>query len=150
MIVIPAAASMLLCRVAGKEACTRGKQFLSPFSKLALLTIICAYVTRCAPFLRDLNGELIVLIVLTLLMRIIGLLVGCLLSKLLRFPYPVELTVAVNSSMRNNAAAATIAAQYFPSEVVFSPSVSPLFSQFTISLAVQIMQKRQAVKEKSN
>ena len=127
MIVIPAAASML-----------------------ALLTIICANVTRCAPFLRDLNGELIVLIVLTLLMRIIGLLVGCLLSKLLRFPYPVELTVAVNSSMRNNAAAATIAAQYFPSEVVFSPSVSPLFSQFTISLAVQIMQKRQAAKEKSN
>ena len=142
--------TMLLCRVAGKEACTRGKQFLSPFSKLALLTIICANVTRCAPFLRDLNGELIVLIVLTLLMRIIGLLVGCLLSKLLRFPYPVELTVAVNSSMRNNAAAATIAAQYFPSEVVFSPSVSPLFSQFTISLAVQIMQKRQAAKEKSN
>ena len=47
MIVIPAAASMLLCRVAGKEACTRGKQFLSPFSKLALLTIICANVTRC-------------------------------------------------------------------------------------------------------
>ena len=81
---------------------------------------------------------------------VIGLLVGCLLSKLLRFPYPVELTVAVNSSMRNNAAAATIAAQYFPSEVVFSPSVSPLFSQFTISLAVQIMQKRQAAKEKSN
>ena len=150
MIVIPAAASMLLCRVAGKEACTRGKQFLSPFSKLALLTIICANVTRCAPFLRDLNGELIVLIALTLLMRIIGLLVGCLLSKLLRFQYPVELTVAVNSSMRNNAAAATIAAQYFPSEVVFSPSVSPLFSQFTISLAVQIMQKRQAAKEKSN
>ena len=150
MIVIPAAASMLLCRVTGKEACTRGKQFLSPFSKLALLTIICANVTRCAPFLRDLNGELIVLIVLTLLMRIIGLLVGCLLSKLLRFQYPVELTVAVNSSMRNNAAAATIAAQYFPSEVVFSPSVSPLFSQFTISLAVQIMQKRQAAKEKSN
>ena len=81
---------------------------------------------------------------------VIGLLVGCLLSKLLRFPYPVELTVAVNSSMRNNAAAATIAAQYFPSEVVFSPSVSPLFSLFTISLAVQIMQKRQAAKEKSN
>ena len=131
MIVIPAAASMLLCRVAGKEACTRGKQFLSPFSKLALLTIICANVTRCAPFLRDLNGELIVLIVLTLLMRIIGLLVGCLLSKLLRFQYPVELTVAVNSSMRNNAAAATIAAQYFPSEVVFSPSVSPLFFSWT-------------------
>ena len=59
------------------------------------------------------------------------------------FPYPVELTVTVNSSMRNNAAAATLAAQYFPSEVVFSPSVSPLFSQLTSSLAVRALQKRQ-------
>ena len=51
--------------------------------------------------------------------------------------------MTINSSMRNNAAAATLAAQYFPSEVVFSPSVSPLFSQFTSSLAVQFLQKRQ-------
>ena len=39
--------------------------------------------------------------------------------------------------------AATLAAQYFPSEVVFSPSVSPLFSQLTSSLAVRALQKRQ-------
>ena len=36
-----------------------------------------------------------------------------------------------------------LAAQYFPSEVVFSPSVSPLFSQLTSSLAVRALQKRQ-------
>ena len=143
MIVIPAAASMLLCRVAGKEACARGKQFLSPFSKLALLVIICANVTRCAPFLHELNRELVLLLCVTLAMRLIALSLGFLLSILFRFSYPLELTVTVNSSMRNNAAAATLAAQYFPSEVVFSPAVSPLFSQLTSSLAVQFLQKRQ-------
>ena len=143
MIVLPAALAMVLYRLLGKETCTKAKQQLSPFSKLALLAIICANVTRCAPFLHDLNGQLVLLIFITLAMRLISLGVGFLLSNLLRFPYPVELTVTINSSMRNNAAAATLAAQYFPSEVVFSPSVSPLFSQFTSSLAVQFLQKRQ-------
>ena len=108
-----------------------------------VLVIICANVTRCAPFLHELNRELVLLLCITLAMRLIGLGLGFLLSTLFRFPYPVELTVTVNSSMRNNAAAATLAAQYFPSEVVFSPSVSPLFSQLTSSLAVRALQKRQ-------
>ena len=149
MIVAPAAVAMVLCRVAGKDACARGKQFLSPFSKLALLVIICANVTRCAPFLRTPDGELVLLLFITLAMRIIGLSMGYLLSCVFRFPYPVELSVTVNSSMRNNAAAATLAAQYFPSEAVFSPSVSPLFSQLTTSLAVRAIQKQQK-KEKAD
>lgn len=130
-------------RLLGQSICAKAKQRLSPFSKLALLVIICANVTRCAPFLHELNRELVLLLCITLAMRLIGLGLGFLLSTLFRFPYPVELTVTVNSSMRNNAAAATLAAQYFPSEVVFSPSVSPLFSQLTSSLAVRALQKRQ-------
>ena len=114
---------------------------------LALDAAVCLLWFRGgASFWQGAGGTALLVVTLA----VPALLVGCLLSKLLRFQYPVELTVAVNSSMRNNAAAATIAAQYFPSEVVFSPSVSPLFSQFTISLAVQIMQKRQVAKEKSN
>ena len=143
MIVVPAALAMVLCRLLGQSICAKAKQRLSPFSKLALLVIICANVTRCAPFLHELNRELVLLLCITLAMRLIGLGLGFLLSTLFRFPYPVELTVTVNSSMRNNAAAATLAAQYFPSEVVFSPSVSPLFSQLTSSLAVRALQKRQ-------
>ena len=143
MIVVPAALAMVLCRLLGQSICAKAKQQLSPFSKLALLVIICANVTRCAPFLHELNRELVLLLCITLAMRLIGLGLGFLLSTLFRFPYPVELTVTVNSSMRNNAAAATLAAQYFPSEVVFSPSVSPLFSQLTSSLAVRALQKRQ-------
>ena len=123
MIVVPAALAMVLCRLLGQS--------------------ICANVTRCAPFLHELNRELVLLLCVTLAMRLIGLGLGFLLSTRFRFPYPVELTVTVNSSMRNNAAAATLAAQYFPSEVVFSPSVSPLFSQLTSSLAVRALQKRQ-------
>lgn len=53
MIVVPAALAMVLCRLLGQSICAKAKQRLSPFSKLALLVIICANVTRCAPFLHD-------------------------------------------------------------------------------------------------
>ena len=70
-------------------------------SPLCLLyTSICANVTRCAPFLHELNRELVLLLCITLAMRLIGLGLGFLLSTRFRFPYPVELTVTVNSSMR--------------------------------------------------
>lgn len=141
MVVVPAAASMLLYRIVGKEPCTHLKNHLSPFVKFAVLGIIAANVTRCAPFLRDLNGDLILLLLATWLMRVSGLVIGWLLSRLCRLPYGQKLTVTINSSMRNNAASATLAAQYFPAEVVFSPSVSPLFSQLSISFAVRLLQK---------
>ena len=54
-----------------------------------------------------------------------------------------EYGIRFESSASEATAAATLAAQYFPSEVVFSPSVSPLFSQLTSSLAVRALQKRQ-------
>lgn len=141
MIVIPAAISMVLCRVAGKEPCARMKNRLSIFSKIVLLVIISANTTRCAPFFRELNGTLVLLTFLTLLLRILGLLIGWLISRALRFPYSTELTVTVNSSMRNNAVAATLAAQYFPAEVVFSPAIAPLFSQLFVSFTVRLFQR---------
>ena len=86
MIVVPAALAMVLCRLLGQSICAKAKQRLSPFSKLALLVIICANVTRCAPFLHELNRELVLLLCITLAMRLIGLGLGFLLSTLFRFP----------------------------------------------------------------
>ena len=142
MIVVPAALAMVLCRLLGQSICAKAKQRLSPFSKLALLVIICANVTRCAPFLHELNRELVLLLCITLAMRLIGLGLGFLLSTLFRFPYPVELTVTVNSSMRNNAAAATLAAQYFPSEVVFSPSKTAAEDRSSRLITTYLQKKR--------
>lgn len=141
MVVIPAAVSMALHRIVGEVPCKRLKDRLSPFVKFSVLGIIAANVTRCAPFLNDLSGDLILMLLVTWLMRVSGLVIGWALARLFRLPYPQKLTVTINSSMRNNAASATLAAQYFPAEVVFSPSVSPLFSQISISFAVQLLQK---------
>lgn len=146
MVAIPAAVSMVLSRIAGKGPCARMKRCLSPFSKMAVLGIVAANVTRCAPFLQELDGTLLLLLLVTWVMRLSGLVLGWGLSRLFRLPDAQKLTVTVNSSMRNNATSATLAAQYFPAEVVFSPSVSPLFSQLSISFAVRLFQRANARK----
>lgn len=144
MIVIPAVAAMVLHRIIGKDACTRLKGDLSIFAKLCLMLIVAANVTRCIPFLQKMDSALLLLTFLTVVMRVIGLFIGWLLARACRFRYAESLTVTINSSMRNNAAASTLAAQYFPAEAVFSPSISPLFMQFAVSIAVHLYQKKQA------
>lgn len=147
MVVLPAAVAMLLHQFAGKAVCTRLKERLGLLPKVLLLVIISANMTRCVPFLRHLDGTLLLLTVLTLVMRVLGLVTGWILGRLCRFPYETGLTVTVNSSMRNNAVAGTLAAQYFPAEVVFSPSISPMFSQICVSLAVRLLQRHRSPEE---
>ena len=141
MVVIPAAAAMFLCRVWGRERCSHLKTQLALPSKLVLLLIVSANVTRCADSLRHLNISLALLVCCSLVMRVLGLTIGFGISRLFRLPYDTGLAVSVNSGMRNNSAAATLAAQYFPSDVVFSPSVSPVLSQLFVSLAVRLLQR---------
>ena len=138
---IPAAAAMFLCRVWGRERCSHLKTQLALPSKLVLLLIVSANVTRCADSLRHLNISLALLVCCSLVMRVLGLTIGFGISRLFRLPYDTGLAVSVNSGMRNNSAAATLAAQYFPSDVVFSPSVSPVLSQLSVSLAVRLLQR---------
>ncbi|MBR3641317.1 MAG: bile acid:sodium symporter family protein [Oscillibacter sp.] len=139
MIVLPAVAAMSLRRFAGQERCDWLKLRLRPFAKLALLCISMATVTRCAPFLRGLTPELILLIFLTLVMRLGALGLGYLFARLFRFEPTTRLTATLCSGMRNTAAASTIAATYFPWQVMFSPSCAPLFSQLTASLALHVL-----------
>ena len=132
---------MFLCRVWGRERCSHLKTQLALPSKLVLLLIVSANVTRCADSLRHLNISLALLVCCSLVMRVLGLTIGFGISRLFRLPYDTGLAVSVNSGMRNNSAAATLAAQYFPSDVVFSPSVSPVLSQLSVSLAIRLLQR---------
>ena len=109
-----------------------------------MLIVISANVTRSVPMLQQINGELLLLMFLTFLFRPLGLLIGYGLSRLFRFPRDITLTVTVDSGTKNIAAASTIAAQYFPAAAAFTPSISPMFSQFCTSIAVQLFQRSRA------
>ena len=141
MVVLPAALSMLLYQFAGRDFCTKLKSRVSIFPKLMLIFIVAANITRCTQYLFHLNGTLVLLLCVSLFLRILGLFIGFWLSRLTRLSYATGLTVTLNSSMRNNAAASTLAAEYFPAEAVFSPAISPVFSQVCVSIAVKFLQR---------
>ena len=149
MVVIPAAVAMLLCRFWGKEPCTRLKRRLALPSKLMLLLIVGSNITRCADKLHHLDSALLVLMLASILMRIIGLCLGYFAGRLFRLPYGTGLAVTVSSGMRNNSAAAALAAQYFPADVVFSPSISPVFSQLSVSIAMRFLVRGRPQPEKT-
>lgn len=144
MTVLPAAAAMLLCRFKGKPFCARIKSKSGFLTKLIMLIVVGANITRSVPMLQQINGELLLLMFLTFLFRPLGLLIGYGLSRLFRFPRDITLTVTVDSGTKNIAAASTIAAQYFPTAAAFAPSISPMFSQFCTSIAVQLFQRSRA------
>ena len=149
MVVIPAAVAMLLCRFWGKEPCTRLKRRLALPSKLMLLLIVGSNITRCADKLHHLDSALLFLMLASILMRIIGLCLGYFARRLFRLPYGTGLAVTVSSGMRNNSAAAALAAQYFPADVVFSPSISPVFSQLSVSIAMRFLVRGRPQPEKT-
>lgn len=149
MVVIPAAVAMLLCRFWGKEPCTRLKRRLALPSKLMLLLIVGSNITRCADKLHHLDSALLFLMLASILMRIIGLCLGYFAGRLFRLPYGTGLAVTVSSGMRNNSAAAALAAQYFPADVVFSPSISPVFSQLSVSIAMRFLVRGRPQPEKT-
>ena len=106
-------------------------------------------ITRCADKLHHLDSALLFLMLASILMRIIGLCLGYFAGRLFRLPYGTGLAVTVSSGMRNNSAAAALAAQYFPADVVFSPSISPVFSQLSVSIAMRFLVRGRPQPEKN-
>ena len=90
---------------------------------------------------------LLTLGILHLLMPLIALGIGSAL-----FPqdplYTLSL-VLVESSPAAVSAAAALAAQYFPADVVFSPSISPVFSQLSVSIAMRFLVRGRPQPEKT-
>ena len=90
---------------------------------------------------------LLTLGILHLLMPLIALGIGSAL-----FPqdplYTLSL-VLVESSPAAVSTAAALAAQYFPADVVFSPSISPVFSQLSVSIAMRFLVRGRPQPEKT-
>jgi predicted Na+-dependent transporter len=149
MVAIPATAAMLLNQTTHGWAEKTLKPRLSLFSKAALFVLVLANATGCGPFLRDLNGTLVLVIVLIFSLCLTGFLMGYLCARLLKLDFPTTSTVTINSGMRNNSIGIVLASEFFPPDVLFPVSLAPLFSQLTTSIVVRLLARTKAAKEAS-
>ena len=147
MVAIPATLAMLLNQASHGWAEQTLKPRISLFSKAALFVLVMANATGCGPFLRNLNGTLVLVIGLILGLCLTGFFMGYLCARLLKLDFPTTSTVTINSGMRNNSIGIVLASEFFPPDVLFPVSLAPLFSQLTTSIVVRLLARSKAAKE---
>ena len=136
MVGIPALVAMALYDGTHGRVAKTVKPMLDPFAKLGLLLVIVANATSCVPFLKQVNGTLILVILAT-----IGL---CLLGYFLGFYVGLLQSMAINTGMRNTSVGGVLASQYFPPEVIFPVAFTPLFLQISVATMTRILLRTRA------
>lgn len=139
MVAIPALIGMTLYQVTRGRVAQTWRPTLAPFSKIMLLVIIISNATGCAPFLRNLNRTLVLIMVVVFLLCLLGFLAGYWVARLLKQDYPTVETVCLNTGLRNISAGAVLAMEFFPADVLFPVAFTPIFLQITASLIVKIL-----------
>ena len=141
MVALPALAAMILFQTTGGAVATTLKPRLSLFAKVALLLVITANATGCAPFLREIDGTLVRVMLAAYFLCLLGFFLGYWAGRLLKMDFPTIQTISVNSGMRNISAGAVLAMQYFPGDVLFPVAFSPIFLQASTAMIVKVLRR---------
>ena len=139
MVAIPALAAMVLYQATKGAVAVGLKPKLSLPAKGAMLLIITANATGCAPFLRNLTPTLVRVMIVVFCLCLLGFFLGYWAARLLGWDFPTVQTVAITSGMRNISAGAVLAQTYFPGDVLFPVAFSPVFLQATTALIVKAL-----------
>ena len=139
MVGIPAILAMALYDGTHSRVAKTVKPVLDPFAKLGLLVVIVANATNCAPFLRQLNGTLALVILATVVLCLFGYFLGFWVGVIQKEPFSTAMSMAVNTGMRNTSVGGVLAAQYFPPEVIFPVAFTPLFLQISVATVTRIL-----------
>lgn len=141
MVALPALAAMVLFQTTGGAVAATLKPRLSLFAKVALLLVITANATGCAPFLREIDGTLVRVMLAAYFLCLLGFFLGYWAGRLLKMDFPTIQTISVNSGMRNISAGAVLAMQYFPGDVLFPVAFSPIFLQASTAMIVKVLRR---------
>ncbi len=143
MIVLPSILGIVLNEVSrGAIQSTLGKH-LAPLSKLCLFAVIMINSSAVAPYLKDVNWELIVVIIFVLILSISGYTFAMLLGRFIWKDTSILTTFVFIGGMRNIAVGVVVATTYFPAKVAMPVVFGMLFQQVLASLFSKLIQKIQ-------
>lgn len=144
MIVVPSLIGMMLNHLSkGKVKDSLGVP-LSPFSKIALALVVAINSSYVAPFLKQINVKLIIIIVTVLFIAFCGYAFAWFIAKYLTKDRDTTITLLFTAGMRNISAGAVIAIQFFPSPVAIPVVVGMLFQQILASFFGMLFSRREA------
>jgi len=139
MVALPAVVGMFLYQRTKGRVATTLQPKLSFFSKVVMLLIVGANASGCAPFLREINSIVILVMLLSISLCLFGFFSGFWAGKLLKMDFSTSATLCLNTGLRNLNAGAVLAMAYFPPDVLFPVALTPLFLQIFTSLVAKVM-----------
>ncbi len=149
MVAIPAIAAMALNQFSGGKMKRALSPKLAPFSKIALMVVVCANSSKVSPFIRHMTPLLFAVAGTMLLIAVSGYCLGWVAALILKQKRDLIVSMTFSSGMRNISAGAVIAAAYFPAEVMFPVMIGTLFQQILAATFAQLMTKRYGTGEEA-
>lgn len=141
MIVLPSLAGIAVNEITKGSFPKKYSQLLAPMSKFCLFFIVLVNSSVVAPYLKNLNSEIVKIIVVVLCVSISGYLFAAIFAKLFWQDRAIGTTFIFNAGMRNIAAGVVVATSYFPAKAVLPVVLGMLFQQVLASFASQTMRK---------
>ncbi|MGE7090652.1 bile acid:sodium symporter family protein [Lysinibacillus sp. NPDC048646] len=141
MIVLPSLAGVLMNEFTkGKIEVTFGRK-LAPFSKLSLFGIVMINSSVIAPYIKNINWELVSVILVVFVLAVSGYALCLVLGHLLWKDTRIITTFLFTGGMRNIAVGVVIATTYFPPKTVMPVVFGMLFQQVLASFFARVMEK---------
>ena len=141
MIVLPSILGIAVNEISKGEFPKKYGQGLALTSKLCLFFIVMVNSSVVAPYLKNLNGDIVKIIFVVLCVSISGYLFAAILAKLFWQDRTIGTTFIFTAGMRNIAAGVVVATTYFPAKVVLPVVLGMLFQQVLASFASQAVKK---------
>lgn len=139
MIAIPAVAAMCLNHFSHGKTKEVLPSKLALFSKICLIFVVTSNSSKAAPYIREMNGQRMLVAVCILVLAAGGYAIGWAVSRLTRQDFETKVSLIYGAGMRNISAGAVIAASYFPAEVLFPVMIGTLFQQVLAAFYGQLL-----------
>lgn len=141
MIVLPSLAGIAVNELTKGSFPKKYSQVLAPISKFCLFFIVLVNSSVVAPYLKNLNAEIIKIIIVVLCLSVSGYLFAAIFARLFWQDRAIGTTFIFNAGMRNIAAGVVVATTYFPAKAVLPVVLGMLFQQVLASFASQGVRK---------
>lgn len=141
MIVLPSLAGIAANELTKGSFPKKCSPVLAPISKFCLFFIVLVNSSVIAPYVKNLNADMIKIIAVVLCVSISGYLFAAIFAKFYWHDRAIGTTFIFNAGMRNIAAGVVVATAYFPAKAVLPVVLGMLFQQVLASFASQGVRK---------
>ena len=142
MIVFPTIIGVTVNEVSKEKIPALFCPYLDPAAKICLVLVIAANTSPVAPWIQFNDPLIWKASLVCILLIIIGFIIIKLITVIVRFKAPKDITLIISSALKNNSAVMTIAVTFFPEITALPIMLSIVFQQTIAAIMGRIFSKK--------